>query len=148
MRLRARPTATLTAIMVLAGGCFPATTTVTPGVTGRVVDALGEGVPHAVVEVRGKPGYVGPATFSVTADDQGNIARAEVDRWCLYIIPADLFGMTALVQAREGDAASEVKEIHFRPALRPFGFGGRVNVDLGEMMVVPLVAPAAEPVRR
>lgn len=117
-------------------GCFPATATRVPALTGRVIDENGQPVPKALIEIKNKPGAGGwDVTRSFVTDSDGAFTRNEETLWMIYFVPGDVYGPTLLVTAAANGAASQPKEISGDAGVRFMGFGPRRRADLGTLTV-------------
>lgn len=123
------------ACVLLLGGCYPATWTVAPALSGRVTDSHGRPVPGATVEVANSEQEVTKVAFSVTTDNQGRFARDEEVDWYLHMLPMRTSPARLLLTAHSGAATSTPREILVEPKVRAFGLGRAQRVNLGDIEI-------------
>lgn len=124
------------ACVLLLGGCYPATWTIAPALSGRVTDSQGRPVPGSTVEVANGEGEVTKVAFSVTTDSQGWFERSEEVYWYLHTLPMTKSPARLLLTAHLGAATSTPREILVEPRVRAFGLGRRApRVNLGDIVI-------------
>ena len=125
------------ALVVGLGGCVPARMTEVPAVAGRVVGIDGRPVPGATVSVARKPGTSGTpfGPFELVSGADGTFAFDGRSRWILWIMVADPFMETVVVEARAGGGRSAPREITYSSEVVTLGLGKQPRHDVGDLNV-------------
>ena len=119
-------------------GCIPATATLVPQVSGRVVSGGGVPIHGATVRVAPEDKALADRSFTLKTDRRGRFRRAEQTRWSLApFLPIDAIGPTFVATASHENVQSA--PAHFGGGLTHLHFFGMGNksksFDLGDLTV-------------
>jgi hypothetical protein len=119
-------------------GCIPATTTVVPQISGRVVDATGKPVANAEVCISLAKETSAPLLRKCTTDQSGKFRHEEETQWCIApILPLDAIAPEFVAAATHNGVRSSPKE--FGGGIWNFHFLGLGDktacIDLGDILV-------------
>jgi hypothetical protein len=126
------------AVVLHLSGCIPATATLVPQVSGRVVSAHGVPIHGATVRVSPEDEALAERSFAVKTDRRGRFRRAEQTRWSLTpFLPIDAIAPTFVATASHENVQSA--PAHFGGGLTHPHFLGIGNksksFDLGDLVV-------------
>lgn len=119
-------------------GCIPATTTIAPQVSGRVLDISGKPVDGAEIRVAIVDSHAGAASWKAASNARGQFHRDEQTRWCMApLLPADFIAPEYVAVATRNDLHSAPKR--FGRGIWNFHFLGLTNktesFDLGDLVL-------------
>jgi hypothetical protein len=125
-------------LLTFAAGCLPATTTVVPGVRGRVVTLDGRPVSGATVSVVSADPESGGPAFEVTTKRDGGFHRRAQTRWVMAVfLPAHAMRPKFIATARHGhfDSHPETFGGDYLIYVHFFGVGKAESFDLGDLVL-------------
>ncbi len=125
--MRYRPIAQSLVFLALlqSMGCLPATITVMPRISGRVVDSLGRPLAEAEVSIARTDKAPNGHSSHVTANQEGRFRRDEETRWTLApVLPVDFVSDFVAVASFHGSCSVPVR---FGGNITNFHFLGLTN---------------------
>lgn len=123
-------------ILFLLSGCIPATFTLVPEISGRVIDESGLPISGASIHLCKVNGFGGSLDEKLTSDDAGRFFREEQAKWGLFIVPMDPFGSFFQAVATAEGQQSEIYEIKYPwSKVRFMGIGSKDSMDIGDLQI-------------
>jgi hypothetical protein len=125
-------------LLLVVSGCVPIVVTRVPQINGRVVDAGGNPVPHAVVNLSYGVDSKSTKKVIIRCRGDGGFSRPADVSWGLWLLPMDYYfpvtHFEAVALAGDSKSLPKVFEQHY-PEWRIFGLGPVKTVNLEDIVL-------------